>query len=988
VTAGRWLHVRMQYDVLGALRVSRDGVDVTPRGPRPRDTLAVLLRRRGDTIPAEAILEHVWSGEADGLDVSAVHTVVSRLRAKLGKGSVETQEGGGYRLVTDGATIDEDVFTELMSDAARARERGDSPAATAALREALALWRSDTAYLDIADDLVVADRARLAEMRVDAHEQLTELLLESGPNEALALAQRLVADHPLRERPHQLLMLALYRAGRQADALTVYQDLRLRLRDELGIDPGPATTALQQQVLDHDPALDAARPPAGPAPTRARARVAVPLPALPLIGRDDELTAVLGSLEQGRRLLTLVGPGGVGKSRLLAEVGVRLADHAMAYVDLSGLGDADADELAEATARAVGLGVPGDRAVDDLVAGIGDSEVMLLLDEAEWALAATAALVQAVLHRCRGVRIVVTSRQALDVPGERRVVILPLDCPEVEADNDQVAASPAVRLLAERLLDHGGVLAKEDWQQLAVIARRVDGLPLALELVAAHATTHTVAELVALIDEPLALAAPEGGRADRHRSLRDTLLWSVDRLDTQHRTVLRRLGVFAGTFDIAAATAVVADPRLDTDQLVRDLAREALVQVERGTGALRVRLLRSVRDLALSELDGLALVEARRRHREWYAARWRGTMLHDDLVQVLRRDHDDYLAALRSGLQDGSSAVGDLTLTLTYLWIWTEALAPGLRWTERALQSGLMRPVDRARVQAQRAAMLMRTDARAASEALDEAIPVLLARGEANWLVSAYNVRAIECYDAGKLWSALAAAGDAVLWARRDALPRLPEALGLLAGVQAAFGEDEDPVATAEEAWALVRDTGSATDVVSVVGNIGVALTEAGAGERALELLTEAMDEVRRRWAGEPPLVMSLNAGWAALSAGQPDHALRLFRTLLAGRPDGEPDRWGVEAFAGAGCALVAVGSADGLRVLDGARELADRFGLVLTPWQVTRVEQARAQVLPDGDRASVDGRPPQPTSDLASELSALVRAAPTSGMDGTDGRP
>jgi len=269
--------------------------------------------------------------------------------------------------------------------------------------------------------------------------------------------------------------------------------------------------------------------------------------------------------------------------------------------------------------------------------------------------------------------------------------------------------------------------------------------------------------------------------------------------------------------------------------------------------------------------------------------------------------------------------------------------------------------------------MLLRTDRQAASDALDEAIPVLLARGEPTWLVSAYNVRAVERNDAGKLWSALAAASDAVLWARRDALPRLPEALGLLAGVQAAIGGDEDPLATAEEAWALVRDTGSATDLVPVVGNVSQALTEAGAGERALALLIEAMEEVRRRWAGEPPLVMSLNAGWAALGADEPLQALGFFKALLAGRPDGEPDRWGVEAFAGAGCALVAVGSVDALRVLDGALELADRFGLVLTPWQMSRVEQARLEAVA---APSATAPLPELTAALATELNSLVRAA------------
>ena len=168
--------IQMRYGVLGTLQVIRDGVDVTPRGKRPRDTLAVLLRRRGDTVSPDTLLELVWAEESGRLDVSAVHTVVARLRSKLGKDCVETEDGG-YRLVTDKAEIDEDVFQERVADASRARERGDKETAIDALRNALGLWRDDTAYVDITDTIVVADRARLAEQRVAAAEQLTELLL-------------------------------------------------------------------------------------------------------------------------------------------------------------------------------------------------------------------------------------------------------------------------------------------------------------------------------------------------------------------------------------------------------------------------------------------------------------------------------------------------------------------------------------------------------------------------------------------------------------------------------------------------------------------------------------------------------------------------------------------------------------------------------------------------------------------------------------------
>ncbi|MEI2776719.1 MAG: BTAD domain-containing putative transcriptional regulator [Tetrasphaera sp.] len=676
---------RVDFQVLGALQAGPNPNAV--RGQRARDVLALLVLRRGRPLSPELILDAVWADDAHRLDASVVHTVIARLRRALGHASI-TRHDQGYHLARD-IRVDADEFTRLVT-AAQAMVPERHGEIVELLRRALALWTGPEAYAGVSDALVATDRPRLHELRDTATEQLAERLLAAGSParcaDAILLAGDLVGREPLRERAHELLMEALYRTGRQGEALAVYDALRRALRDELGIDPSPATADLHARILAQDIA------PAPRLPPRP-ARGIAPRPRTVTVGRDAELQALADEVTSGRPLITIVGPGGVGKSRLLAEFAARRPPQpAMVYAELPATADATVAEVAETIARAAGLTLaPGDP-LDAVVAGLGTTDRLLLLDEAEWALAATVEVVSAILARCAGTRIVVTSRTPLDLVGERRILLRPLAAPAPGSTLAQTRAAPAVALLLDRLGDHAPdlELSPVDVGRVGEITRRVDGLPLALEIVAGQAATMSVADLLALGDAPLDLESAERDRGQRQRTLRETLTWSIERLTPAARTVLCQLGVFAGSFDMAAAEAIVgrvppgADgATVDVPAVVRTLIREAQLQIDRGDGTVRIRMLRSVQTLArerLSESGGDAAV--RQRHRRWYAARWRDRPLTDALVLDVSASYGDYLAALNSALAEADrETLGDLAIVLSRYWFLSRPATRGCAWS-------------------------------------------------------------------------------------------------------------------------------------------------------------------------------------------------------------------------------------------------------------------------------------------------------------------
>ncbi|HPF81448.1 BTAD domain-containing putative transcriptional regulator [Nostocoides australiense] len=935
--------VRVDYRVLGALQAGPDAAVL--RGQRARDVLALLLMRRGRPVTPDAILDAVWGADAHTLDTSVVHTVIARLRRALGPHAIHRHDAG-YQLHPR-ATLDADEFTRLIS-AARALVPDRRREIIELLQQALLLWSGPEAFGGVSDELVAGARPRLHELRDAAVEELAERLLAGGTvgelTDAVLALQDLAEREPLRERAHELLMEGLYRLGRQGEALTVYDRLRRGLRDELGIDPGPATAAMQVRILNQDPSV-------GPAPRSVPPpRGVVPRPRTRTIGREAELRQLADLAEAGRRLITIVGPGGVGKSRLLIEYAHTLpADARLVYAELPCGADVSAAEVAETIARAAGLTLGGGDPVDTLVTALRDSEEIVLLDEAEWSVAATATLIERLLSDGAGPRIVLTSRVPLGLVGESQLPLAPLAAPAPGATPDGVSVSPAVQLFVERLGDHlpGLRLSEGDYARAAEITRRVDGLPLALEIVAGQSIASSVTELLSLVESPLDIEAVERDRTARQRTLRETLAWSVDRLPEASRIVLRRLAVFSGTFDMAAAEAIVGHvPTIaaaDIPAAIRTLIREAQIQVVRRGGQARMRILRPSRAFLMEHLSEADETEdTMRRYRGWYAARWRDQLLTDALIKEVATSYPDYHSALRDALRlRDAETLGDLAIVLCRYWFFVETGSEGVRLVRAALATGVLSPRHTAILRLLEAALLPQDQGLEQRSVLDDLVPDLA--DDADWLGRLHILRSVGPYVHGDFPRALECAQEAVAHAQAQAEHHVPEALGAYAVMLAALGRATEAVAAGQEAWRLIAAAPSAVDLTQVVPKVALALIDSDHPREALEILDRALAQVEEELGLAPPSLFTTNAGWAALGSGDPGSALLRFAQSLDQLAGGGDLLVTGEVLSGAGAAMAALSSDGAADVLDLADEHLRVAGAVLTPWQAAVVERHRA---------------------------------------------
>jgi predicted ATPase/DNA-binding SARP family transcriptional activator len=581
----------MDFGILGPLRAVRDGALLPLGGPRQRAVLARLLLDPGRVVPVDVLIDDVWCGDPPPTATKTLQKYVSELRKSLGPSLVQTS-GRGYSIDIDDGAVDARRFELLLS-------AGD-------YEDALSLWRGEP-LADLPDvAFAVVERSRLNELRLVAAERRLESELRSGRHlEAIAQLAELAEQHPVREGICGLLMLALYRSGRQAEALAVLQRHRRRLADEIGLDPAEELVALERAILRHDPSLDPPAP-TGVAGTRPVGNLRLPVSLF--VGRDDERRRVADALRTGR-LVMLVGPGGVGKTRLATEVGGQLMPSypgGVWLIDLAGL--TGPNLIAHHVMVTLGVGdQPGQDDDETLVAALEHRHpLMLVFDNCEHLIERCASLVDRIVRRGGNARVLATSRHPLGVDGERVIPVAPLSDPE------------ACQLFVDRARRAGATQEDAASSAVAGICRSLDGLPLALELAAVQVRALGPVAVAARLDERLRFVSRRIDSPSRHRTLRNMLAWSHDLLPSPTQRVFARLGVFATTLTIEAATAVCGED--DALEHITTLADHSLLVRESGaTDTPRFRLLDTVRLFALDMLDATGEVDtARQAHAEFY----------------------------------------------------------------------------------------------------------------------------------------------------------------------------------------------------------------------------------------------------------------------------------------------------------------------------------------------------------------------------------
>jgi len=689
----------VRIGILGPLEVRGDaGQPIELGGPRLRALLIRLALDAGNTISIERLCGDLWPGDGPADSGNALQALVSRLRHAAGPGIVQ-HGAGGYRLAVPPERVDAAEFERLVGVARAALAGGDVEQGAAVLREALRLWRGP-ALADVADAPFAAGPvARLEELRLAATEDRIEadLALGRGPELAPEL-EELTAAYPLRERLRGQLMRALYLAGRQGDALTVYQETRDLLADQLGVDPSPALSDVHLAILRADPNLGAAagnggRPaaPATAVPAAAASRPGnLPAQLTSFVGRDEELNRVAKLLDEAR-LVTLTGPGGTGKTRLAIEAAARLADQSpdgMWFVPLAPV--RDAMDVPQAVLAALGVPEASRSAdtvwitvlppLDRLTDALASQRLVLVLDNCEHLIAAVAELADRVLAAAPGVRILATSREPLGVIGETLcpVPALPLPPPDVTAS--EAMEYGAVRLLAERAaaVRPGFTVDAGNIGPVARICRALDGNPLAIELAAARLRSLTTTQVAGRLDDRFGLLRSGSRTAlPQHQTLRAIVDWSWDLLGDDERTVLRRLAVFRGgaTPDTAEQVCARGGEPGGVIDLIASLVDKSLVTAT-GETDVRYYLLETVRAYAaerLAEAGEQDQVQAA--HASYFLGlaeeaepelRGQGQL---DWLARLTAEHDNFVAALRYAV-DARDVPLALRLIVALAWFW------------------------------------------------------------------------------------------------------------------------------------------------------------------------------------------------------------------------------------------------------------------------------------------------------------------------------
>jgi predicted ATPase/DNA-binding SARP family transcriptional activator len=733
-------------EVLGPLRVCSAGEAIDVGSARHREVLAALVVDAGRIVSVDTLLERVWGDARRGASPSNLHAVISRLRGRLQAhpGIVISTAAPGYRLEAPD-TIDAVIFQERVVAAQGHHFAGDLDAARVDLEVGLALWR-DRAYTDIGLPFVELEAARLDSLRVGAWELLVDVQLGLGRlGEALGRLPALVAEHPLRETFRRQLMHALYRSGRQAEALEVYADLRRVLSEELGLDPGPAVQDLHRRILAQDedlvvpvrPAAPESAAPADPIPGHAvpdglAAHASgqppagtsgpalwhsdVVVPADDLIGRERDVEYLRDLLiTSPQRVVTVTGVGGVGKTRLAHAVAQAARDGFPGGVAITSLvAVTDARMVVPTIGRALGLtGVEGQGYLDAVVEHLRERRALLVVDNFEHLLDAAADLAHLVAT-CPRLSILVTSRSTLRVRAELQYQVAPLSLPGPDASSpDALASASAVALFVQRARSSqpGFELDADNAHAVAGICRRLGGIPLALELAAARAHLMSPTEILERLERVMAATGARDLPA-RQRTMQSAIDWSYQLLQPHERRLFRRLSVFVDGFTLEAVEAVHPDRDVDVLTAVESLASHSLVLRDLDhPQELRFRMLEPVAQFAASRLEGEEARAARDAHLHHFlgvveevAVRLRGRGTREALA-LTKREQANLTGAIDWALESGQAELAGRAAWAMWLFWWARGhVLEGRRLCEATLSQDLSGPV-RARVIAAAGAM-------------------------------------------------------------------------------------------------------------------------------------------------------------------------------------------------------------------------------------------------------------------------------------------